>query len=123
MDKKRLLPSLSALSFNKDASQVAICHGTPEITIFYTNYSTNTDEWIQTQVLKGTFLDQRYLDWNHSNNMLLSASTDTTAIVWRQNKNHEFIPELIELFDFYALSIQGVKWAKNGRKFVVNMAP
>lgn len=50
--KSRTFTQITALSFNADGSQVAVCPGTPEIYIMATKGSQNDKDWEITHTLK-----------------------------------------------------------------------
>ena len=58
------------------------------------------------------------IDWNHQRNMIVSGSVDRSVFVWAEDSTSKrFVPQYVNLDE--KLSIIDIKWARNGKKFVV----
>ena len=95
MSTNRILPGVQCFAWNKDGSMAAICPTNNEIWIFETQSTPDVSKWTKVATLKEHFSVISSLDWHPKTNLLLSASTDRSIIVWEQGKtSSDFQPQI-----------------------------
>ena len=136
---KKIFTTITAISFNVDGSQVALCSGSKEIFIYDTNGSRDCSKWVKVHTLKEHTQKAAVIDWNHgikcSNHassseestcadppcrpgLILTGSYDRSIFVWKYNEDHnKWLPEFVNMDE--KLAILDLKWNAQGTKFVV----
>jgi actin related protein 2/3 complex subunit 1A/1B len=115
---KKIFSTITAISFNKDGSQVAICAGSKEIFIYDTNGSKDPNKWEKKHTLKEHTQKAAVIDWNHTTGYILTGSYDRSIFVWKYNKEHKkYTPDFVNMDE--KLAILDLKWNRQGTKFVV----
>mmetsp|Transcript_12607 Transcript_12607/g.12660 ORF Transcript_12607/g.12660 Transcript_12607/m.12660 type:complete len:228 (+) Transcript_12607:18-701(+) len=109
---------VTAISFNKDGSQVAICTGEKEILIYETKGSKKFADWEQIHILKEHTQKAAVIDWNHETGLILTGSYDRSIFVWKYSDEHaKYLPQMVNMDE--KLAILDAKWNRQGTKFVV----
>jgi actin related protein 2/3 complex, subunit 1A/1B len=115
---KKIFPTITAISFNKDGSQVALCAGGKEIFIYNTNGSKDYTKWERKYTLKEHTQKAAVIDWNHTTGYILTGSYDRSIFVWRYNEEYDkYVPDFVNMDE--KLAILDLKWNNQGTKFVV----
>lgn len=115
---KKIFTTITAISFNKDGSQVALCAGSREIYIYDTNGNKDPAKWEKKHTLKEHTQKAAVIDWNHQTGLILTGSYDRSIFVWKYNEeHHKYLPEFVNMDE--KLAILDAKWNKQGTKFVV----
>lgn len=116
--QNRVFGQLSAFSFNKDSSMVAICPNSAEVYILKTNGTTDTSKWDIVQKLKEHLNPVTAIDWHQTTDQLLTCSTDRSLLVWNWNAaNKEYKPTMGAIKEPFA-NIDAC-WNERGDKFAV----
>lgn len=109
-------PSLSAHSFNKDRTQVAVCPNSNEIQIFQKQQQQS--DWKLIHTLKGHDKLVTSIDWAPQTNRIVTASQDRNAYVWNFDKQEDvWMPTLVLLRINRAAT--HVRWSPLENKFAV----
>ncbi len=109
---------ITAISFNKDGSQVALCIGGKEIFVYNTNGSKKFNDWEKIHTLKEHTQKAAVIDWNHNTGLILTGSYDRSIFVWKYSEEHnKYIPVMVNMDE--KLAILDAKWNQKGDKFVV----
>jgi actin related protein 2/3 complex, subunit 1A/1B len=115
---KKIFKTITAISFNADGSQVALCEGSKEIFIYDTNGSKDCSKWEKRHTLKEHTQKAAVIDWNHKTGLILTGSYDRSIFVWKYNEEHKkYLPEFVNMDE--KLAILDLKWNVQGTKFVV----
>lgn len=115
---KKIFPTITAISFNKDGSMVALCAGEKEIFVYATNRSKDYTKWTKKYVLKEHTQKAAVIDWNHHTDLILTGSYDRSIFVWDYNAEHDkYVPQFVNMDE--KLAILDLKWNQQGTKFVV----
>lgn len=112
------MSTITAICFNKDGSQVALCSGEKEIFIYNTNGSKDYSKWEKKHTLKEHTQKAAVIDWNHETGLILTGSYDRSIFVWKYAEEHKkYIPDFVNMDE--KLAILDLKWNKQGNKFAV----
>lgn len=118
MSKKKIFPTITAIAFNGDGSQVALCAGEKEVYIYDTNGSKDENKWTQKHTLKEHTQKATAIDWNIHTGLLVTGSYDRSIFVWKYNEEHKkYEPQFVNMDE--KLAILDLKWNQQGNKFVV----
>lgn len=118
MPKVKIFQTITAISFNGDGSQVALCAGEQEVYIYDTNGSKEESKWTLKHTLKEHTMKATAIDWNHETGLIVTGSYDRSIFVWKYNETLEkYEPQFVVMDE--KLAILTLKWSKKGDKFVV----
>lgn len=118
MSSTKIFPTITAISFNKDGSQVALCAGEQEVFIYDTNGSKSQSKWTKKHTLKEHTQKATAIDWNANTGLLVTGSYDRSIFVWKYNEGYDkYTPEFVNMDE--KLAILDLKWNQKGTKFVV----
>jgi len=111
------MPGIQCFAWNGNGSRIALCPTNNEIWIFDSANSPDITKWKQIACLKEHFNIISALDWHPQTNLLLSCSVDRGTIVWEQNAEGKFLPQMGVNQEKMA-NLDGV-WNTKGDKYVV----
>lgn len=115
---KKIFNTITAIAFNKDGSQVALCAGEQEVFIYSTNGSKDQTKWTKLYTLKEHTQKATAIDWNIETGLLVTGSYDRSIFVWKYSEEHsKYMPEFVNMDE--KLAILDLKWNQKGTKFVV----
>jgi actin related protein 2/3 complex subunit 1A/1B len=109
------LSSITAHSWNKDHTQVAVAPNS-HLVYIYEAKGEDPAKWKKLHELEEHFMTVTGIDWNHETNMIATSGQDRNALVWKF-EGGEWKPTLVILRIGRAATC--VKWSPNGKKFAV----